>query len=175
MEVLYKDLIILITEKLCFYDKQRFKHTCRMYYRIVKIRIIPDYLSHRLNNNEIIRYYPYLTNLYTSNSPGITDEGIMGMQLIKLYACGPSNITDQGIKGMQLRTLYASFNPNITDQGIKDMPIEVLWADADSGITDEGILNLPRLKVLHAYYNPKITNNVIKQLKHKNPKISIYM
>lgn len=174
MEVLYKDLIILITEKLGFYDKQRFKHTCRMYYRIVKIRIIPDYLSHRINNNELLRCYPYLTNLYTSDSPGITDEGIMGMPLTELYAYGPSNITDKGIKGMPLHTLYASYNPFITDQGIKDMPIEVLWAGADSGITDEGIINLPRLKVLHAYYNPKITNSVIEQLKHKNPKISIY-
>ena len=198
--ILCRDLLITIFEKLDFEFQTNLKQSCHNYYGDLQITnfydLSPKYqykitdlilsseqfqkiikLNVSYNENISDDGIKNLTNLQELNINGngnITDEGIKNLtnlQILNIF--DNSNITDEGIKNLtNLQELYISRNKNITNKGIKNLTnLQKLNASGNEKITDKGIKNLINLRILYASDNRKITYNGIKNL----PKLEKYI
>jgi len=139
---------------------------CKIFNKRLKITNFYDIgerYIYKLTNDILKRYNDIkFLNIRGTN---VTDEGIQHLKLEKLST--NKFITDNGIKYMtSLQYLNISrLNDKITDEGIKSLKLHTLYAIGDKcKITDEGIGG--ELKNLIIAYNPNITDNGIKVLKH---------
>ncbi len=102
---------------------------------------------------------------YDGNN-GLTDDGLLGKNLIKLSIPFCEAVTDEGIKHLQLTHLNARGCPHITDVGINGMPIETLGAGDTCGITDKGIITLKNLTSINIVNNLNIDESFLKHFNH---------